>query len=255
MNYYRNREALVERAEQSVKDEDWNSLREVIAAADDCSCCELIIEVVLPPRYDTSKKSDCFDGEAVLVDGNKVPSDLIDLALDKFSATDNRMSHDGWTHSLSHFTRRLWAYGYLDWIKRFNEQAFGNAEEGWGFDRAYSCCDRLVVDVAEYGGWDTDPAAIGLTKERIQKVADQYNLYYFARVCALPFASAVAADIWKAKWYLSDSARISRHMHSSEIIDFFVAEQIDVLVKAGEDISLYAEVIENLRKGAAKDEE
>ena len=248
MNYYRNREALVERVEQSVKDEDWNSLREVIAAADHYSCCEQIIGMVLPINY-ASPRIGCFHDEAVPIDGNKVPSNLIDLALDKFSSTDSRVSHDGWTHSLSHFTNRLWAYGYLDWIKRFNEQAFGNAEEGWGFDRAYNCCDRLVVDVAKYGGWDTDPAAIGLTKERIQRVAGQYNLYYFARVCALPFASAVAADIWKAKWYLSDSARISRQMRGSEISDF-VAEQIEVLAKAGEDTSMYNEIIEHLRKEA-----
>lgn len=225
---------------------NWAALRDFINSVENHNDLRSLLNAILLVRF-----SDGYGKDAKDLGPNKTPPNLIDLALEKFSAADIKWNHPVWTHSLSSLTRYLWERGLHQWIKRFNEQAFGNAEKGWGFERAYDCCDRLVVDVTKYGNWDTDPATIGLTSERIQKIADQYNQFYVARAGALPFASAVAADIWKAKWYLSDPARILRRLKRSEISDF-VAEQMGVLAKAGEDTSQYTGLAERLLEEAEK---
>jgi len=178
---------------------DWQGMREVIESVHDHHDMDNALSNILCVNF-----TEGYDEKEKIVAKNEIPMELIDLALERFSQFDSKRNHDSWTHSLSHFTNGLWKRGLMQWVKRFNEQAFGNAEKGWGFEHAYGCCDRLVVDIVGHGTFATNPRELGITDERVDKVTNEYNKRQTSMVKAMPFASQKDADIWTARWKLAD---------------------------------------------------
>lgn len=233
--------SLRESAEKAARRKDWIDLRATIDCVSDYNEGESVLFAVLEQEF-----TEGYGEDRKVLGPNETPQELIDLALEKFSATDGVRRHGSWTHALSHFTKLLWKRGLMGWVACLNNQAFGNAEKGWEGDRAYSCCDRLVQDVVRYGRYDMNPLELGLTPERIRQVASEYSVDVTTRILAMPFASQEAADVWEAQWCLADPAKRCRKWDQEaqeNLASGLVAQKhIEVLRQAGHDVSQYEQV-------------
>ncbi|MBI4598886.1 hypothetical protein HY734_01670 [Candidatus Uhrbacteria bacterium] len=106
-----------------------------------------------------------------------------------------RLSPHGWTHSLSHFTEKLWERRMVGWIKKFNQTAFFGANDL----EDPSCSERLILDFAKYGKWDDDPADFHITPENIGWMDWRYQEKTRLRIEHGPFESEEAFLKWKAE--------------------------------------------------------
>ncbi|MEI6297085.1 MAG: hypothetical protein WCO84_05610 [bacterium] len=176
-------------------------------------------------------------------------SELFDLALERFCKMDNYREHEKWTYALCHFTKGLWKWGMMDWVKRLNNQALENAEKTGKFNH----CDRLLKDLLWYGNFATNPAELGMTEKYIGLI-NKGNIHQFIldKISALPFASQELADIWEANWHLTDPMKRCRKsvcdaqetLISAEMVEKYV----EVLRKAGQDVRRFEGLSEKLCK-------
>lgn len=236
---------LWDQIRKTALDHDWDALRQIIESGrNDHHKAENIASVILVKEFVVG-----WGEERRVLGNNETPMELVNLALEVFAECDRKYCHPSWTHSLSHFTELLWPRGLMDWVKRFNEQAFGNAEKGWGWGEAFSCCDRLVGDVARYGNWATNPVELGITPERVDKAMDECLLAHHVK--SLPFASERDEKVSLNSWILDHPtgtrfagggrATLSLgedHSISWERVDKALAE----LTELGEDVSRWSDL-------------
>lgn len=232
---------IMESLAENIQAKDWAKIEAVITEADDYNYLETILSVLLR-------------------DGNfpNVPSELIEKALEKFCAIHSRWNHDSWIHSLSHFTHRLWDRELFSWISRLNELAFGKTDEGWGRGYHDNCCGRLIMDVARYGSWATNPAELALTSDRIAAAVSECTPSTIAWVQSLPFASEKDAEVWKARWCLDDPLKRCREIlergPSFFSVDFF-RRQVRILSEAGHDVTGYERLLRRILQNEPEKEE
>jgi len=220
---------------ETIQAKNWAGIEAVITNAHDYHYLESILNVIL-------KGGDSPDEE-------EVPPELIEKALEKFCAIHSRWNHDSWVHSLSHFAHRLWERELFGWISRLNERAFGKTDEGWGRGYHDNCCGRLIMDVARYGSWATNPAELALTSERIAAAVSECTPSTTAWVQSLPFASEKDAEVWKARWCLDDP--LNRCLEIVErgprffSVEFF-RRQVRILSEAGHDVTGYERLLREI---------
>ena len=152
--------------------------------------------------WEISLVDDYNEGEMVVFDCVEDESgELLEAALKQFvRVRENRYrEHGGWVHSLSHFTKHLWARKMTAWIKQLNEIAFTGANHLGDCN----CCYRLVSDFVKYAEWSEKPEDYGLTPENMMWVEScgerEYMNADLRRIAASPFASEAEFVLFKLR--------------------------------------------------------
>lgn len=235
---------VYKQAQELILSKDWDALREMLDNTYDHNRCESIVAKLLEEKFTSG-----WGEDKKVLGTNEAPQELIDYALETFCRCDSKWDHGGWTHSLSHFTDKIWKRGLMGWVKRLNEQAFGNAENGYyGYNGQdpFSCCDRLVGDICEYGAYDLNPSDLAITPERLARFNN--SDLYIEVAQKLPFDSDRSKRVFIAKKVLEDCSSYDIQVCDGKVdfgrVDRFLTELEELNEPTDDYVSLKLRLID-----------
>ena len=129
----------------------------------------------------------------------------VERAVHAFVASLGEYNYGGWTHSLSHFTPRLWHLRMTDLLIEIYRVTFERMRSV--LDRK-NCANRIVGHFCDYAIWSDDPAMFSL---RIEELDRWMNWEYYgmakARIEHGPFESGPDFLEWKIRTLSSQIAQ------------------------------------------------
>ena len=219
-----------------------STLQELIQAGETVQAIKLILQrfTVYDPYHYLGEKC-VFE----VLREEKATKEVVDACLQAFLDTRrNRVpDHGYWVHSLSQFTRILWARRLDDWIKRFNLVAFTGANE-LGDN---NCSNRLIGDFAQFATWQDDPVDFHITAENISWMDWKHGKYNKSRIAAGKFASEAEFLRWQIQQWLV-IPRWNGEAQTNLIDIYKIKSLIKNLAALGADISEYEGLEKELLK-------